>query len=100
VDSLDCHSLDPETYQLLTHFELQVVSPTKASLLFLPGSPPSLRKLSSDRLNTEESVSSLAVAKEEETYLIVRKQKDQLGDQKGYRIGKSRPTQNLDRASN
>lgn len=43
------------------------------------------KEVSSERVKTEESKSN--DQKEEETYVIVRKQKDLNGDPKGYRLG-------------
>jgi hypothetical protein len=45
-----------------------------------------LKKINSERLNTDESNS--VSLREEETYLIVRKQKDANGEPKGIRLGK------------
>lgn len=45
------------------------------------------KELSSERVKTEESKS--LDPKEEETYIIVRKQKDLNGEPKGYKLGKN-----------
>ena len=45
------------------------------------------KELSSERVKTEESKS--LDPKEEETYIIVRKQKDVNGDPKGYKLGRN-----------
>lgn len=45
------------------------------------------KELSSERVKTEESKS--LDPKEEETYIIVRKQKDINGEPKGYKLGKN-----------
>jgi hypothetical protein len=46
---------------------------------------PQLKKLNSERLNTNESNTS-GQQQEEDTYLIVRKQKNSSGEPKGVRL--------------
>lgn len=67
-------------------------------LQFFSDQGPKSKEVSSERVPTEESKST--DEKEEETYIIVRKQKDFNGDPKGYKLGRLHLIQSLDRPSN
>lgn len=89
---------DPEEYQFLTKFEIKPSPNGKYRLHFFNNSEKRPKKINSERLNTDESNS--VNLREEETYLIVRKQKDANGEPKGYLLGTSSLTQSLARLSN
>lgn len=58
-DSNELSKSDLEDYQLLTHFEIKQNPSTNKLRLEFNHSPPSkLKKINSERLNTDESISS------------------------------------------
>jgi hypothetical protein len=73
-----------EDYQFLTKFRLDQKQGNRFLLQFFNDSAIKSKEVSSERVNTEESKST--DHKEEETYVIVRKQKDLNGEPKGYRL--------------
>ena len=85
-DAKAAQNIDLEEYQLLTRFEIKHNPTTnKLKLEFDHGNSPKLQKVSSERLKTDESISSYC-GKEEETYIVVRKIKDINHEQKGYKL--------------
>ena len=81
----------------MTQFEIKPNNHHQFRLNFFNDPPQKPKKINSERLNTDESNS--VSLREEETYLIVRKQKDQYGDPKGYKLGSLIERQSLGRQS-
>lgn len=76
LDAKEAHRIDQEEYQLLTRFEMKLNSSTnKLNLEFDHLGQPKRSKINSERLNTDESISSYC-GREEETYIVVSQIKD------------------------
>jgi len=76
---------DTEDYQFLTKFGIDQTANNKFMLQFFGDQGTKSKEVSSEKVKTEESKST--DQKEEETYIIVRKQKDFNGEPKGYKLG-------------
>jgi hypothetical protein len=84
VDQNQATTIDKDEYQFLTKFEIKPSQANRYRLNFINDTDKKLKKINSERLNTDESNS--VSLREEETYLIVRKQKDSNGEPKGYKL--------------